>query len=139
MSDVKDANCHEETSVPVILKEGIKRIPPFDFPKYVPVHMTHHYRKFQTRWSVRILRDWWRCQLMRGTHDPHGKSRDDLIPEFVYGALTWLLQCDVHDWSASGVRWKVSQMYDELEFASFDYRSSCVKVKGPVCLDLSYY
>lgn len=137
MSDAKDGSCPNYVFASFVQKTGIKRVAAHDFPRYVPVHMSHHYYKFQTRWSARILRDWWRCQLRRDLRDPRGLHRDEPVPEFVHAALSWLLQRDTYDWPVSGVRYRLSQIYDELEFALFNPNDSCVKVKGPSPSDRS--
>ena len=122
----------EDKPLPLVLClwPGVKRIAPLDFPKYIPVYMTSYFHKFQTRWSIQLLRDWWCCQLVRGTHCPRGRHRDDPIPEFVYSALSWLLQRDVYSWPASGVRWKLTRLYTKLEKGE-----NCVNVKNPNCLN----
>ena len=55
-----------DKSLPVqlFLWSGVKRITPLDFSKYVPVFMTGHFHKFQARWFMKSLRDWWCCQLV---------------------------------------------------------------------------
>ena len=127
MSDVQSDCRPREKSEPMVLKPWLKRI---EVSKCVSATVTsHHFREFQTKWAIRILRDWWRCQLTRGTHSHRGNYRENPVPEFVYEALAWVLRRDVHDWRSSGVRWKLNQMYPELERRNVD---SCVKVKGLV-------
>ena len=109
MTDSQDCKSLDDGLEPLVLKAGVKKIAPIDFPKYVPTSMTRHFCKFQKRWSARILRDWWRCQLTRGTHD--NKSRNDCVPDFVYAALAWVFEQDVHAWPASAIRWKVRRIH----------------------------
>ena len=82
----------------------------------VCVSMPHAYYLQFMKWANQQLKNWWRCQLMRGTFtsDPGARHNLEPVPSYVKFFLTWIVAYDARGWSSAGIRWMLWEVFGSL-------------------------
>ena len=82
----------------------------------VNVSMPHEFYLQFLKWANRQVKDWWRCQLMRGTFnaDPYARHNRKPVPSYVKFFLSWVVAYDALRWSSAGIRWMCWEVFGSL-------------------------